>query len=338
MKHIAAVVTVVIVVTAALIVWLENVKLLPAQASAEGVPIDWLFGWHLRIIAFLFALIMVFIVYSVVAFRRKPGETGDGDHIHGNTTLEIIWTIVPLAIVLFFGYLGTVTLSDITAPGRNELVVEATGKQWSWSFRYPETGISSTELNLPQGRTVLLKLNSLDVLHDFWVPEFRVKQDAVPGQVKELRFSPTKLGTYQTRCAELCGLDHYKMLAAVNVLPSEDFEEWLSHEQEDLARAEAAPAIERGKRVAELQGCQECHSLDGSQGKGPTWQGLYGREEHLTDGSKVTVDDAYIRRSILEPGAQIVDGYGNTMPPGFAKVLSDQDVEDLIEFIESFSE
>ncbi len=341
MKHIVAVVVLIVIVTIGLATWLNNTVLLPPLASAEGVPIDWLFGLHIQIIAFLFALIMVFMFYSIVVFRRKKGDTEDGAFIHGNAALEIVWTIAPLVIVLYFGYLGLVTLNDITSPGRDELLVEVSSRQWSWSFHYPEygeNGIGSTTLNLPQGRTVLLKLSSLDVIHDFWVPEFRVKQDAVPGMIKELRVSPTKIGAYKIRCAELCGLDHSTMYAAVNVMSSDDFEGWIRHELDEIAKAEAGPAIERGKRVAELMGCQDCHSLDGSESKGPTWLGLYGQEETLSDGSTVMVDDEYLRQSILEPGSQIVEGYGNTMPPGFGDELSPEEIADLIEYVESFSE
>jgi len=338
MKHIIAVIVLIAVITVALATWLNSINLLPPLASAEGIPIDWLFSLHIQVIAFLFALIMGFMLYSVVAFRRKKGDTGDGAFVHGNAALEIVWTVVPLVIVLYFGYLGAITLRDITSPGRDELVVEVTGSQWNWRFDYPEHGLSSTELNLPVGRTVLLKLTSIDVIHDFWVPEFRVKQDAVPGMIKELRVSPIETGTYQLRCAELCGLDHAYMLANVNVMPSTEFDGWINDELEELAKAAAGPALERGQRVAELMGCQDCHTLDGSQGKAPTWLGLYGKEETLSDGSTVLVDDEYIHESIVNPSAKIVNGFGNTMPARFGEELSEEQIADLIEYIESFSE
>lgn len=337
MKHFLAVILLVVIVTVVVAVGLNNVQLLPVRASAEGLPIDWLFGLHIQVIAFLFALIMVFMLYSVFVFRRKPGETGDGAFVHGHSTLEIVWTVVPLVVVLYFGYLGAVTLQDITSPGEDELVVEVTASQWSWRFTYPEYGFSSTELNLPLGRTVLLQLTSLDVIHSFWVPEFRVKQDAVPGLVRELRLTPTRPGPYKIRCAELCGLDHSTMLADVKVLRPAEFERWTSDELEELAAAEAGPAIERGQKVAELQGCQDCHSIDGSVGKAPTWLNLYNKQETLSDGTTIKVDEAYIHRSIVEPGAQIVAGYGNSMPPKFGEILSEQEISDLIAYIESLS-
>ncbi|RME41570.1 MAG: cytochrome c oxidase subunit II, partial [Caldilineae bacterium] len=316
-RHLINVALLVAIVTYVVIMILENTPLFPVQASAEGLPVDWLFGLHLRVIAFLFALIVVFVLYSVIAFRRKPGETGDGDYFHGNTTLEIFWTILPLATVLYFSYLGAVTLADITSPAKDEMVVNVTASQWKWRFEYPDSGVTTSELALPLGRTVHLQLESSDVIHDFWVPEFRVKQDAVPGMVKSLRVTPTRVGEYKVRCAEICGSGHADMRAPVKVMPADEFDAWLSAKEEELALLEAGPAIERGKHVAELMGCQECHSLDGSPGKAPTWKGLYGKEETLADGTTVTVDEAYIHESIVTPGAKIVKGFGNSMPPRF---------------------
>ncbi len=337
MKHIIGVVGLIAVLTAVTAAGLDSIDLLPVRASAEALPIDWLFGLHLQVIAFLFALIIGFMLYSIVVFRRKPGENGDGDHIHGNSTLEIIWTVVPLGVVLYFGYLGTVTLSDIVSPVDNEMVIEVTGSQWAWRFDYPDAGVSSTVLNVPLGRTVLFKLTSNDVIHSFWVPEFRVKQDAVPGMTKTLRVTPTELATFKIRCAELCGLDHAKMLAEVNVLTPTKFEHWLSDEQEALAAAESGPILQRGSNLAELQGCVACHSVDGSKSNGPSWLGLYGREETLADGSKVKVDEAYIRHSIINPGDQIVEGFNNIMPPTFGKTLTEDEIETLIAYIKALS-
>jgi len=334
-RHLINVALLVAIVTYVVIMILENTTLVPVRASAEGLPVDWLFGLHLRVIAFLFALIMVFVLYSVVAFRRAPGETGDGDYFHGNTTLEIFWTILPLATVLYFSYLGAVTLADITSPAKDEMVVEVTASQWNWRFDYPDSGITTSELALPLGRTVLLQLKSDDVIHNFWVPEFRVKQDAVPGMVKPLRLTPTRVGQYKIRCSEMCGSGHAGMYADVNVMPPDEFDAWLSAKEEEIALLKAGPAIERGKYVADLMGCQECHSLDGSPGKGPTWLGLYGREETLSDGTTITVDEDYIHESIVTPSAKIVKGFDDSMPPRFGKELSEEEIDDLIQYIKS---
>ena len=336
MKHLFGVTALVAAITLAAWAWLGSSfdRLLPLRASEEGLYVDRLFGMHLYVIALLFALIIGFMIYSAIFFRRKPGETGDGDYFHGNTALEIIWTIIPLGTVLYFSTLGAQYLRDITAPEPDELVVAVTGSQWNWRFDYPEYGISSAELLLPRDRQTRLDLTSIDVIHSFWVPEFRVKQDAVPGMVNPLRITPTEIGSYQVRCAEICGTSHAYMLAAVHVMEPADFAEWV-HEQTETPAFEATEA-ELGRAVAELNGCFQCHSVDGSESSGPTWLGVYGSEELLTDGTAVIVDEAYLRQSILDPASQIVAGYEDvSMPVNFAAVLSDEDIDFLVDFIES---
>ena len=336
MKHFVVVAVLIAVVTVAVAAGLDSASLLPPLASAQGVIIDWLFDLHLKVIAFLFALVMVFMLYSIVVFRRKEGESGDGAHIHGNTTLEIIWTVVPVLIVAYFGYLGVVTLRDVTAAGPDEMVVKVTGSQWSWKFEYPRQGLTSSELVLPVNRDVRFDITSIDVIHSFWVPEFRVKQDAVPGAVNPLRVTTTVVGEYKVRCAEICGLVHAGMLAPVRVLPRADFDAWVAAEIDRLAALETPAA--RGAQVYETQGCKACHSLDGSVLVGPSWQNLFGSQEPLADGSSVTVDEDYIRNSILKPGEQLVDGFNNLMPATYEDMLTEADVEDIIAFMRSLQD
>jgi cytochrome c oxidase subunit 2 len=336
-KHFVAVGVLTAVVTVAVAAGLESASLLPPLASAQGVIIDWLFGLHLKVIAFLFALVMVFMLYSIVVFRRKAGESGDGAHIHGNTTLEIIWTVVPVLIVAYFGYLGVVTLRDVTAAGPDEMVVRVTGSQWSWKFEYPRQGLTSSELVLPVNRDVRFDITSIDVIHSFWVPEFRVKQDAVPGAVNPLRVTTSVVGEYKVRCAEICGLVHAGMLAPVRVLPRADFDAWVAAETDRLAALETSAAA-RGAQLYETQGCKACHSLDGSVLVGPSWENIFGSQESLADGSAVTVDEDYIRNSILKPGEQLVEGFNNLMPPTYEDMLTETDVEDIIAFMQSLQD
>ncbi len=203
---------------------------------------------------------------------------------------------------------------------------------------------NSPELVLPVNRTIRLRMNSDDVLHSFWVPEFRVKQDLVPGMETTLRITPTEVGEYRVRCAEICGFGHAEMLAPVRVVSQAEFEEWTAGFSGALAQLSPE---ERGGKWAVDYGCVACHSLDGSAMIGPTWQGLFGREETLEDGSTITVDEEYLRQSILNPNAQIVSGYGaNVMPANFeeqfamaeAEILDNQGlevniVEDLIAYL-----
>ena len=333
LRHFVNVGVLVLVAGTAVNFFLDRIGLLPVEASAQAVTIDWLFGLHFTVISYLFALIVVFMVYSIVVFRRKPGDTADGDHFEGHTGLEIAWTILPLGIVLYFSYIGAQTLADTRRVDPTAMVVKVTASQWSWAFEYPDSGVTSTSLNLPTNRQVLLQLSSTDVIHSFWVPEFRVKQDALPGAalVKELRVTPTLIGEYMVRCAELCGRLHWSMQAPVVVMSQADFDAWIQKEA-----AVSADPLQRGKKWAAQFACNACHSLDGSKIVGPTWKGLYGETVTLEGGATATADDAYLRESILNPNAMIVQGYpANVMPQNFKERLSEQQLADIIEYLKS---
>jgi len=236
---------VLIVISTFLLDWLLNVALpLPTQASEESLIIDRLIGQHLLIIAFLFSLVVVFMLYAIFVFRKRPGDESEGEHFEGNTTLEIAWTVLPLILVVIFGYIGVVDLRDVTREEENELVVKVKAFQWDWTFEY-EGGVISQELLLPVGQRARMDMTSNDVNHSFWVTEFRVKQDLVPGHTTVVRFTPIEVGDYQLRCAELCGLSHYKMLRDVKVVPADEFTAWLHTEQAKITENSAvadAPA------------------------------------------------------------------------------------------------
>jgi cytochrome c oxidase subunit 2 len=351
LRHILIVTALVILTTVGLRLLFNWIFALPVAASAEAIPIDQMFNAHFWMIAFLFALIMVLMFYSVVVFRRQPDDDTDGPHIHGNTALEIGWTIVPAFVVFGFGIWGAVVLNDITRPDPEEMVINVVGKQWVWSFSYPEQeNIPSAELVLPVNQPVVLNMNAEDVLHSFWVPEFRVKQDLVPGRETHLRITPTQVGDFKLRCAEICGTSHTQMLADVRVVSEADFQAWLD---EKLAAPKFGEmtAEERGAfwHSAEGFGCVACHSLDGTPAVGPTWQGLYLRQEQMTDGTTVTSDEEYILNSIYNPNLQVVEGYNpNIMPQNYeeqfatreAEILASEGVEldiaaDLIAFIKT---
>ncbi|HAJ05063.1 MAG TPA: cytochrome c oxidase subunit II [Chloroflexi bacterium] len=335
-KHFINTILIVVLLTVAGIVFIDPTDLLPPLASSQGETVDWLFGIHLKIIAFLFSLVVVFMLYSVVVFRNKSGDLGDGKYIHGNTKLEIAWTVVPIIMVVIMGYIGVITLRDVTASDPDEMVVEVVSSQWAWRFDYPDHGLSSTELILPVDQPVRFEITSMDVIHDFWVPEFRVKQDAVPGAVNLLRITPTVIGEYKVRCAELCGVRHSQMLADVSVLDREGFDDWVVSEVARIASLDTPEA--RGEQLYQNQGCIGCHSLDGTIVVGPTWLNLYGRNEELDDGTIVIADEDYLRNSILYPGDQIVSGYQNLMPANYAEILSADDITDLIAYIKTIRE
>lgn len=319
-RHLINIIILLVLATGGLRLLFEYIFALPVQASAEAVPIDNLFSGHYWMIAFLFALIMVMMLYSIFVFRREDGDDTDGPHIHGNTKLEIAWTLIPLLAVIGFGVWGAISLDEITRPKPDEMTVNVVGKQWIWSFDYPDQdGIASGELVLPINRTTVLKMNADDVIHSFWVPEFRVKQDLVPGRETTLRITPTQIGDFKLRCAEICGLSHTQMEADVRVVSVEEFQAWVDEKSAAPAFAEMTPE-ERGAYWASAEGfgCVACHTADGNPGVGPTWQGLYLHEVPLADGSTVQADEEYLLNSIIDPNSQIVSGFNpNLMPQNY---------------------
>jgi cytochrome c oxidase subunit 2 len=336
MKHFTIAGFLVVVSTLFVNYLLNTIRILPLQASAQAQPIDRLFNLQFMLIAFFFSLIVVFLGYSLVVFRQrsKEGEE-EGAYIKGSTGLEVVWTIIPIGIVIYLSYLGSLALAETRRVDPQAIEVKVVAGQWFWRFEYPQYGIVSNALYLPVNRQAHLRLTSLDVIHSFWVPEFRVKQDALPGEnlERELRVTPTMIGEFKVRCAELCGTSHAYMESPVVVVSQADFEAWVS---EQLAAIGTDPAT-RGAKWAQTNGCLSCHSVDGSPGVGPTWKGLFGRTDHeLADGSVVTVDEAYLRTAIINPNAQVVKGYpANVMPSNYSSLLSEQQINDIIEYIKT---
>jgi cytochrome c oxidase subunit 2 len=303
---------------------------MPAQASAQAVSVDWMWNYQVIAMSFLFSLIVVPLVYSLVVFRRRKGDTSDAEHIEGNTPLEITWTVIPLLVVLAFAYMGAYSLGETRRVDPQAMVVKVTAIQWAWKFEYPDYGITSKELYLPVDKQALLKMESTDVIHSFWVPEFRVKQDVVPGRVTEYRVTPIELGEYVTRCAEICGTSHSYMESPVHVVSQADFDKWVA-EQQAIAAAAQTPEG-RGQLLVNANGCAGCHSIDGKTGLGPTWQGLFGSEVKLTDGSTVTADEAFLTESILNPTTTIVEGFQPTMP---AYTFSAEEAANIVAYIKT---
>jgi len=336
-KHFAIIAVLVLVVAYITYAAIVASGLLPVEASVQSRSIDWMFDLQFKLIAFFFALIMVPLVYSLFVFRQKPGEDMDGPHIEGHTNLELVWTFIPFVIVIVLGVLGADNLKQVLAVDPQAYEVKVVGYQWGWRFEYPE-GFTSNKLYLPVDKQVNLKMESLDVLHSFWVPEFRVKQDLVPGRVTQYRITPSLVGEYKVRCAEICGKNHSYMEAPVIVVSQSDFASWRDDQVKLAEAAELAsagkPDSDRGQTLYIESGCKACHSIDGSKGVGPTWSKLFGSKVPLADGSIVAADEAYIAESILMPGAKTVQGYPANAMPSFS-YLKDGQVKDIIEYIKS---
>lgn len=304
---------------------------LPEAASTVAPEIDGLFHFVTIASAIVFGAVVVAMLYFSYRYRRQnPAERPTP--VEESRLLEISWIVVPTIIVLLifnWGFKSFVKLGT-APPDAYEVRVEA--NQWNWLFEYPN-GVTSDTMYVPVGQPVKTTMSSRDVLHSFYVPEFRVKYDILPNRYTSVWFEATEEGTYDLFCAEYCGTDHSEMVAVVKAVSRPEFNEWL----EDAGIPEDMPLPEVGERLYNQRGCQGCHTLDGTQRVGPTFEGLYGTTGHeMSDGSTVTVDENYLRESILEPGARIVEGFPNQMPP-FPN-LSEREVTALIEFIKEQSD
>ncbi len=311
---------------------LTSIGLMPVEASAQSIPVDWMWNLDIGAMSFLFSLIFVPLIYSLIVFRRRKGETGDGEYFEGNTTLEATWTIIPLIAVVVFAYLGAYTYGETRLADPNALVINVTAHQWDWSFTYPE-GFTSNELHLVLNKQVDLKMQSLDVIHSFWVPEFRVKQDVLPGRTTDYRITPIMLGTFLVRCAELCGTSHAYMERPVIVTSQADYDAWVQQQAAAAAALVAQGGPDAGKALVAQNGCGACHSIDGSKLVGPTWQGLYGSQVKLSDGRTVTADEAYLIESVASPSAKVVLGFPDGVMPKFN--LTDAQIKDIVSYIET---
>jgi len=302
---------------------------MPQDASVTAADIDWLYMfmvWTSLVFAVGIFAAMAYFCTKYRATSRKANERADPSSDH-NTTLEVTWSIIPLFIVIALFVWGFKGFVDLRTPPKDSLEIHAIGKRWAWSFQYPH-GVDNV-LHVPVDRNVRIVIQSLDVLHSLYLPNFRVKMDAVPGRYTDLWFRATKAGTYPIFCAEYCGTSHSDMLSNVVVHPPGGFEKWV---KEQIEIANSLPPVELGKRVYEKQGCNACHTVDGSPKIGPTWKGMFGRTESLQSGGSVKVDENYIRESILDPQAKVVAGMPNSMP---VTKLSDREITGVIEYLKT---
>jgi cytochrome c oxidase subunit 2 len=208
----------------------------PVDASGAADQVDTVYDVLLICSVPVFVLVMTIAIYSVVRFRAKPGDMRDGPPIHGNTRLEVIWVAVPFIMVTALAIYAWIVLDDIEAKQPDEMVVQVTGRQFTWSFGYPDK-VSSSTLVLPEGRPIDFRIESNDVIHSFWVPEFRLKSDALPGLTTKIRLTPDRVGRYQVVCAELCGIGHAAMRQNVRVVPEDEFDSWLEDQQQAAQEA-----------------------------------------------------------------------------------------------------
>jgi cytochrome c oxidase subunit II len=300
---------------------------LPERASAEATQIDRVF-WFVTIICLaIFALVAGVSIYAGLKFRAPPEDMDDGAPIHGHTGLEILWTAIPTVLVTAISVYSGLVLADIENIADRHRVVQVSAQQFAWSFTYEDMDVTSGELVLPVGEEVELRLTSKDVIHSFWVKEWRMKQDAVPGIETKVVVTPTKEGRYEVICTELCGLGHAVMRARAVVLSSDEFERWADEQQGGEEAAGGGGGGEAsGEAVFEEQGCGSCHALAdaGTESEiGPDLDRvLRGRDED------------FVRESIVEPNAEIAEGYQpGVMPQDFGEKLSDAELDALVTYL-----
>ncbi|MCA8970535.1 MAG: cytochrome c oxidase subunit II [Planctomycetes bacterium] len=306
---------------------------MPEQASTFAENVDWLFYGILYICIFFFVLVTALTVYFVVKYRRKSPmqETGGPTH---NWFLEITWCAIPLAIVgwmWFEGFRGFMEMRS-SPKGADALRVIVNAQKWSWDFTYPN-GAMTQDLHVPANHKVVLSLNSLDVLHSFYVNTFRTKMDVVPGRINEIWFEPTMAGEFTLQCAEYCGDEHSRMRSKVIVHEDKAaFDTWL----ESYDPYKGLEPIAAGKLVFESKGCTQCHNVTGTNQIGPTLKGVIGREREFADGTKMVTDANYVRESVLDSKAKVVKGFDPVMP-NYKGRISDKEIGFLIEYLTEVS-
>jgi cytochrome c oxidase subunit II len=303
----------------------------PEGASGSADQIDTLYDVLLICSVPVFVLVMTIAIYSVVRFRAKPGDTGDGAPIHGNTRLEIIWVTIPFIMVTALAIYGWIVLDDIEAKQQNEMVVNVTGQQFTWTFEYPSEKLQSPELVLPVDRPIEFKIKTNDVIHSFWVPQFRLKSDAVPGLTTTIRVTPNKTGRYEVVCAELCGIGHATMRQFVRVLPAAEFDSWVSKEKEAAGGGGGGggggeqAAGPNAEQLFTSAGCAGCHTLAAAGSTAKVGPDL---------GELGDVDADFIRTSIVDPSAEVTQGYEDGVMPGnFGDRLSKEELDALVKYL-----
>jgi cytochrome c oxidase subunit 2 len=302
-----------------------ELPLFPERASTIAGQVDNLLFFLLGITGFFAILVAVLIFYFGIRYRR--GVRAKAEQIEGSIPLELAWTFIPFLFFLVFFFWGAQIYLTERQPPKNAIQVDVVGKQWMWKIQHMEGPREIDELHIPVHRPVQLRMISQDVIHDFFVPAFRTKFDVLPNRYTMEWFEATKTGRYHLFCAQYCGTQHSHMIGWVVVMEPAEYQAWLT-----ASRAEGSMA-QRGQKLLQDFGCITCHRPDAS-GRGPNLVGLWGKQVYLEDSRTVTADAAYIRESILDPGAKIVAGFRNLMPT-FRTQLSEEDILDIIEYIRS---
>jgi cytochrome c oxidase subunit II len=332
-------------------------SLFPVQASRLAPQIDMLYFALIAMSLFFIIVICSLIVIFAIKYRRREGNEVARE-VHEHHLMEVGWSLIPLVLGLaLFAWGAHIFLEIYNPPTEGTHEIFAVGKQWMWKFQHPDGRREINDLHLPVGKAIKMTMISQDVLHSFYIPAFRIKQDVLPMRYTSTWFEPTKPGTYHLFCAEYCGTEHSRMIGKVTVMTQADYEAWLASplveggEPRSVApmNAGAAGAADglalassggndpgaKGAAVLNAQGCRACHQV-GSPGIAPMLEGIFGTTVELASGGKVKVDENFIRESILMPSAKLVKGYGPVMPP-YQGVIKEDEIKAVIDYIKSTS-
>jgi cytochrome c oxidase subunit 2 len=304
----------------------KYLPLWPDQASTMAGQVDALYIYLLLVAGVMTALIFLAVMALAIKYRRARHP--NAEQIEGSTILEIIWSVIPFFVMLTFFIWGAVIYFQERTPPADSTEVYVVAKQWMWKIEHVEGQREINELHVPTGQDIKLIMTSQDVIHSFFVPAFRIKQDVLPGRYTTLWFKATKPGRYHLFCAEYCGTQHSGMGGDIVVMEPRDYAQW-------MAGGPSAPLQETGKQLFSALGCATCHRFD-VQGRGPNLVGLYNTDVLLEDGRMVKADENYVRESILNPTAKIVKGFKPVMPT-FQGIVSDEQLNALVAYVKSLA-
>ena len=306
---------------------LDYIPFWPTRASTTASNVDALFIFLLVVSGLMVALIFTMVIYFAVRYRRQAGRPAE--QIAGSHALEITWSVIPFCVfMVFFGWGALIYFKERTPP-QNAAEVYIVAKQWMWKTEHMEGQREINELHVPVGRDVKVIMTSQDVIHSFFVPAFRIKQDVLPGRYTVAWFHATKPGTYHLFCAEYCGTMHSGMIGWVTVMEPKDYEAW-------MGGGGNQPLAVTGEKLFSELGCVTCHRSD-TQGRGPNLVGVYGKPVMLEDGRTVIADENYVRESIVDPGAKIAKGFKPVMPT-FQGQISDEQLNALVAYVKSLGQ
>jgi cytochrome c oxidase subunit 2 len=304
----------------------NNFPLWPERASTVASNVDALFIFLLIVAGMMTLLIFTCVIFFAARYRRRAGVRAE--QVEGSTPLELTWSIIPMFVFMVIFFWGAVVYFRERTPPRDATEVYVVAKQWMWKLEHAEGQREINELHVPVGRDVKLIMTSQDVIHSFYVPAFRIKQDVLPGRYTVEWFRATKAGTYHLFCAEYCGTQHSGMVGSIVVMEPAQYEAW-------MGGGSTGPLSATGEKIFAELGCATCHRMDGS-GRGPNLQGVFGKPVALTDGRTVMADENYIRECILDPAAKRVKGFQPIMPT-FQGLVSEEQVNALVAYVKSLA-